>query len=291
MPSRGAYDVTKDNKKVSRIPQLRISARDYITQGFNFIVTLNEFTYGFQSVSGISVMNSVDYISEGGVNDHQIIVGVPDTSRSALTFKRGLMIRSSSIVNNIAKAAVAAIPNNMARRAAWFALNMADPQETLENGPAVGIIQVYNRQSELRAMYSFISLGITDWQIEDLDASSDSVLIESFTVAHTGITRLPTTYPFASTVAVAQNAAKDEETRKNVILREDKIKAMKERAAAAEALKKAKSEELAAWRKQRAEEKAQAAQQAAQQTEQEADEQNQEQQESSDNSQNSDSQE
>ena len=37
----------------SRKHPIRVSAMKYISAGFNFIVTLNEFTFGFKNVSGI----------------------------------------------------------------------------------------------------------------------------------------------------------------------------------------------------------------------------------------------
>lgn len=179
--------------KKGRLPILNVSSVDYLTQGFNFIVTLNQYMFGFKSVSGISVEREVEYIHEGGVNDHQLMVGAPQGSGGyKLDFERGLMIRTASSPANFAKAAAAAcIPNNIARKSALIALSSLSPQEALEKGPAIGLIQVYNRQNKLTAMYSFLSLGMTSWSIDNLDADRADILIESISIVHTGLTRVP----------------------------------------------------------------------------------------------------
>lgn len=179
--------------KKGRLPILNVSSVDYLTQGFNFIVTLNQYMFGFKSVSGISIEREVEYIHEGGVNDHQLMVGAPQGSGGyKLDFERGLMIRTASSSVNFAKAAATAcIPNNIARKSALIALSSLSPQEALEKGPAIGLIQVYNRQNKLTAMYSFLSLGMTSWSIDNLDAERGDILIESISIVHTGLTRVP----------------------------------------------------------------------------------------------------
>lgn len=237
-----------------RLPQLRVSAMQYLTQGFNFIVSLNEFTYGFQSVSGLTIRKNTAHFQEGGVNDHVIVVGEPADDLPTLTFKRGLMMKSPSVITNAAKAAAARIPNNLLRKVAMIGVNALDPQESLESGPAIGLIQVYSRERKLRALYSFLSLGMTEWSSEDLDANDSKVLIESITVVHTGITRLPVTWP--SIVGAISNLASDVEVAKVAVSSQQKAEESKERMQAAEELKKKKQEEIDLWRKQKEEENA-----------------------------------
>ncbi len=179
--------------KKERLPIVKVSSMDYLTQGFNFIVTLNQYMFGFKSVSGISIEREVEYIHEGGVNDHQLMVGAPQGSGGyKLDFERGLMIRTASSPVSFAKAAATAnISNNIARKSALIALSSLSPQEALEKGPAIGLIQVYNRQNKLTAMYSFLSLGMTSWSIDNLDAERGDILIESISIVHTGLTRVP----------------------------------------------------------------------------------------------------
>ena len=125
-PGLNLYTKTENGEAISRIPQMRISSMDQLMQSFNFVVSLNEFTFGFQSVSGLAVNKSVNYISEGGVNDHQLMVGVPLSDSPTLTFKRGMLIRRPTIESRAARAAAAMIPNNMARKSALLNVSMSD---------------------------------------------------------------------------------------------------------------------------------------------------------------------
>lgn len=179
-------------KKKKRLPFVKVSPMNYLTQGFNFIVTLNEFMFGFKSVSGLSIDRGYDFITEGGINDHPVKVGKP-TSGDAhkLTFERGLMIRVSTLIEGAAKAAASLIPDNLLRKTALLGLSALNPQESLEAGPAIGTIQVYNRSNELTAIYSFLSLGMSEWSVDDLNADNGEILIEHITIVHTGLTRVP----------------------------------------------------------------------------------------------------
>lgn len=178
-----------------RIPKPRVSAMDNLLTGFNFIVSLNEFTYGFQNVSNIQRHREVVPIPEGGVNDHQILVGRPNDNFYTLSLRRGYIIHGpDDLVNKVAVAGIAHIPNEMARRTALIAINSSSPQAALENGPSLGFIQVYSRQKKLVAMFSFLSLGMTEWTLSDLDAQSSEALFENITIAHTGLTLLPATW-------------------------------------------------------------------------------------------------
>ena len=167
----------------------RQSAMDDLIQATNFIVTLNEFVFGFQSVSGISVSKKVDYIEEGGVNTHRIMVGCPNDDNPTLTFKRGYMMRRNTLLDTALRAGAARIPISVLRKSAMIATTMTDAQAALEEGPALGMIYVFNREKDLKAMYSFLSLGMTSWRLDDLDAIGSGILCEEFTVAHQGLTR------------------------------------------------------------------------------------------------------
>ncbi|BED92760.1 MAG: phage tail protein [Candidatus Paraimprobicoccus trichonymphae] len=179
-------------------PSKRASAMDYVQQGCNFIVTFNlMYKYGFKEVSGIEVRKKYGTISEGGVNDHAILVGEAEGSELSLEFKRGMLIRdySSSGINAASALAAALINNNLLRRTALVSLNSITPQTALENGPSFGEIEVYNRQVELVARYTFWSVGVTSWKLDELSAESANPLIEEFTIAHNGITREPISIP------------------------------------------------------------------------------------------------
>lgn len=191
----GSYQTNEDGGKSLTRPSLDVSAvRDIndLTMAFNFIVTLNEFTFGFQSVSGLSVERATETRAEGGVNDHGILCGMPNTGSFTLTFKRGMLLRTSELVNKAARIAASVIPSIGTRRMRMLAIASTDPQTALEQGPAIGVIQVFNRErTHLRGLYSFFSLGMTSWRADDLDATNGSVWCEEITIAHTGLTRHP----------------------------------------------------------------------------------------------------
>ena len=249
-----AYAKSESGEAVHIIPQARISAMDCAFYPFSFIVMLNEFTFGFQSVSGFSIEKSVDYISEGGVNDHEIMVGRPSYEHPTLTFRRGMIMRSPTILSQVARAAAAAIPVNMVRQQALLRLNMLDPQESLDSGPSLGTIQVFNRERKLRALYSFFSLGTISWRADDLDATSGSILCEEFTVAHTGLIRHPVD-PVPPIARSIMSLVSDAETLSNAQSASSRAEEIEERRKAAEELKRKKEEELALISKKREEEK------------------------------------
>lgn len=247
---------------MDRMPPVMVSASDYLSQGFNFIVTLNAFTFGFKEVQGLSVTRYTDLITEGGVNDHSLLVGRPNNENNIydLTFSRGLLKRSKSFVTGAAKAAAALIPNNILRKAALLGITALDPQESLEVGPALGTIEVYNRYKKLAASYTFLSLGMTEWSVSDLSADSNDIIIETIKIAHTGLTRVPTE-PSALVGAVKGliSSFKDDSSspssssvRSNS---EERYKEYQERYQKAEELKAQKDEELKLWREQREKEK------------------------------------
>lgn len=171
--------------------QFMVSPLKYLSGFYEFFVTLNEFTFGFQSVSGLSVSRDVSVIPEGGVNDHGLLVEGPFVSNQTISFSRGLMIRFPSSFDKVGRAAAAAVPTNMGKKFALLTVASASPQETLEKGPALGFIYVYSREGRLRAKFSFLSLGMTDWSMSDLDAGNTGIAIESMTIAHTGLVREP----------------------------------------------------------------------------------------------------
>lgn len=244
---------------MARIPPVMVSASDYLTQGFNFIVTLNAFTFGFKEVQGLSVTRYTDLLTEGGVNDHSILVGRPNNDNNIydLTFSRGLLKRSTSIATGAAKAAAALIPNNIARKAALLGITALDPQESLEVGPALGTIEVYNRYKKLTASYTFLSLGMTEWSVSDLSADSNDIIIETIKIVHTGLTRVPLEAPsiFGAVKGLISDLGSDSSLSSAKSNSEKKYEEQQERYRKAEELKAKKEEELKLWREQRAKEK------------------------------------
>lgn len=234
-----------------KIPALNVSSLKYLSCNFRFIVTLNTFTFGFKSVSGLSVSRELRTIEEGGVNDHGILVGQPDNSSHTLSFSRGLMLRFPESVDKLTLAAALRLPGNsgMAKLLKLMASSSISPQASLEKGPAYGTIMVYDRNGNLRGKYSFISFGITEWRVSDLDATDNGLLIEDLTIAHTGLTREPLTVLPASMTSISgiSGASRADENAKRA---EEKLAYQKNRKKWAEKLgdlekeKEKKQEEL-----------------------------------------------
>ncbi|MDR1364832.1 MAG: phage tail protein, partial [Oscillospiraceae bacterium] len=162
-----------------------------VPMGFNFIVVLNVFTYGFQEVSGLSMKRPMGSHEEGGVNDHVISVGQPSTDLRELTFRRGMLIKKNKIITDTARMSAAHLSSNTARKSSLLAISALDETISLEQGPSVGFLQIFDRKfkSEV-ATFSFFSLGMSEWRLNDLDSQSNNLLIEEFTVVHTGLKRI-----------------------------------------------------------------------------------------------------
>ena len=135
-----------------------------------FIVLFNAVTLGFQSVSGIGTQRSVDFISEGGRNDYPILIPKPQSEPHRLTFKRGYQMRKLSITGLLAGYTGA---------------------QAIEAQGALGLILVLDKGESIKAIYSFISQGVVEWELSDLDATRSTPLIETFTITHKGLKNIP----------------------------------------------------------------------------------------------------
>lgn len=177
----------------------------------NFILTANQYAYSFSSIDGIDI-ELCDFmpIHQGGVNDHQVYIGTKiNQSEKKLTLKRGYILRSPESLTNGIRAAAARIRNDNIRRIKMTEVNMLSWVASLESGPTPCTIDVYSR-SKLIAAFSFMSMGITTWEIGDLDASDASkVVIESMSISHTGLKRLPVTSSVIDNFSVAARSIVD----------------------------------------------------------------------------------
>lgn len=135
-----------------------------------FIVMFNITTLGFQSVSGIGTQRSVDFISEGGRNDYPILIPKPQSEPFRLTFKRGYQMRELSVAGLLSK---------------YMGV------QAIESKQALGLILVLNESQNIKAIYSFLSQGVLEWELSDLDATRTAPLIETFTIAHRGLKNIP----------------------------------------------------------------------------------------------------
>ncbi len=135
-----------------------------------FIVLFNTSTLGFQSVSGIGTQRSVEYVSEGGRNDYPILIPKPQSEAHRLTFKRGYQMRKASLMG---------------------LLSGYTGSQAIEANGALGLILVLDESQSIKAIYSFISQGVVEWEVSDLDATRSTPLIETFTITHKGLKNIP----------------------------------------------------------------------------------------------------
>lgn len=135
-----------------------------------FIVLFNTATLGFQSVSGIGSERSVEFVSEGGRNDYPILIPKPQSEAHRLTFKRGYQMRKASLLG---------------------LLSGYTGSQAIEANGALGLILVLDESQSIKAIYSFISQGVVEWEVSDLDATRSTPLIETFTITHKGLKNIP----------------------------------------------------------------------------------------------------
>jgi len=100
-------------------------------------------------------------LKEGGVNDYVHVLQKPYTSPHKLIFERGVC--ESDILSKLTPLLVG------------------------KKLPFSGIISVKDYRGETIASYSFKDPIILRWEIGDLDALENKVLLEKLEVAHSGI--------------------------------------------------------------------------------------------------------
>lgn len=166
MPNFASSETTKNI-----IPGLKKCLEPFA--GINFVVFMGTQILGFQSVSGISKRQDVEYIAEGGRNDYPLMLKKPQSTPHKLTFKRGYRVRTvlgSAPITDM----------------------MFGDQISEESGKP-GMIFVLGRGREIKALYGFCSQGIEEWTMSDLDAERSEPCIETFTISHTGLCSIPVT--------------------------------------------------------------------------------------------------
>ena len=168
---------------------------DYIIPN-NFVVILNEYVYGFQEISGIDTDYPYESLAEGG-NPNPVFVhkAIASESFTILTLRRSMPIRKGRYTSKAFQTAAGAASSakGMYRRSALLAAASLDPITTLENGPAIGFIQIFNRNySKNVASFKFFSYGASKWTLGELDALAGSIVYESIDLVCDGVQRMST---------------------------------------------------------------------------------------------------
>lgn len=145
---------------------------------FNFVVMFGRESFAFKSISGIGMQRDCQYINEGGRNDYPIRLLSPQTSPYLLTFKRGIPVGASD-------------SPFLSDYFCYMDGSSSGTQLSKNIRGSVGTIYVLNVAKEIKAEYTFTAQGLTEWSVSDLDAMESTPLIESMTVIHNGLKRIP----------------------------------------------------------------------------------------------------
>ena len=155
---------------------------DDFIPSFNFMVMLNQYVFGFSEVNDLDRDFASEAIIEGGNPDPVFARQYSNNSFNMLTFKRGMLIKKGSLVSKAIRTVLSQatrIGNNILRKAALIGAAALDPVATLEDGPAYGFIQLFDRQYKNDLVtFSFFSHGATRLNVTSLDAKSGDFMVE-----------------------------------------------------------------------------------------------------------------
>ena len=173
----------------------------------NFILILNEYVYSVNEISGIDIDYRYESDFHHGGSEWPVYVRNYNSDFVRINLKRTMPIKKSRLFSAAVKGALAAAANmlvsgsfgggvakNLVRKTAMLAAAALDPIETLERGPAIGIIQIFSRDfSKDVANFKFFSYGAEKWTMSpELDASSGNIVYESIDLVCTDLVRMTT---------------------------------------------------------------------------------------------------
>lgn len=139
-----------------------------------FIVLFGIEVMGFQRVSGLGKAEDVEWFQEGGVNGHPVMLRGPQKNPYQLRFSRGVKMSSIGLDMLLSLSG-----------------GKLDHYGSMGQSTNIGTVMVLDRGRSVKAIYGFLSHGVLEWEVDDLDAQGSSPLIETFTVAHDGLYNIP----------------------------------------------------------------------------------------------------
>ncbi len=156
-----------------KFPKTFMGTGDYdVVTGIRFVVLLDFCTIGFQSISNIESTTEYEFINEGGNNGAAYAMRKPCTTEKKLVFTKGIIMNKLSLTSIL----LSSFPN---------------ARDSLENSGSIGTILVLGPDREIKAIYGFISHGLLEWKLSDLNAMKPDALIETFTILHGGLKNIP----------------------------------------------------------------------------------------------------
>jgi len=157
---------------LNRVKALLAVPREVIV-AIRFVVLAGDKAVGFQAVSAIGKTGDFTYVTEGGNNQYPYLMRKPQESPHKLTFKRGVLLRKAG-------SGLGGRPQPL------------DPLRIIFERGTIGTILVIDQSVlDVRAIYSFVSQGVIEWSVSDLNAMQSEPFIETITIVHNGLMSIP----------------------------------------------------------------------------------------------------
>lgn len=137
----------------------------------NFVLAIGKELLSFSKVTNISKALEYDTIAEGGLNTMVHTFSKPKQQQETLILEKGVNVSRSK------------------DNSAYSDLKLKIGGRI---GQAVTLVVLGNEEGHNR-YYSFDEGVVTKWEIGNLDASGNEVLIERFEIAHSGLEELQST--------------------------------------------------------------------------------------------------
>ncbi len=128
-----------------------------------FIVTLGPLSFSFSKVTNISDSWEYETIQVGGINQETAILNIPKTKPETLRLERGVQRGLQEV--------------------AFSALTTGTPVY-------IGLIMVMQHH-EISKIYSFDEGVITKWEVSNLEAMGNEIIIKTLEIAHSGLHEIP----------------------------------------------------------------------------------------------------
>ena len=161
---------------------IKTSTLSNIPISIRFVVLAGISAVGFQSVGEIGKTGDFSYIVEGGNNQYPYLMRKPQSTPHRMTFKRGITLRGFSLATVIANVASGGSP---------LGDLSLDPLKTMFKKGTIGTVLILDHGRNVKAIYSFVSQGIIEWSLSELNALRSEPVIETITIAHNGLMSLP----------------------------------------------------------------------------------------------------
>lgn len=133
---------------------------------YNFIVLMGPFRAGFKKITGIGAETEVDYYVEGGNNDAPIYLPRPKKGPNKIIFEQG--VGSGGIFAEVSGVKFDQVLNYLP-----------------------GIILVLDREYKIKNLYLLKNLFVVSWELSELNAMGNDVLIKKLTCLHNGLISVP----------------------------------------------------------------------------------------------------